>query len=162
VPAVFLSATNHADERRVGVGCRTLSWLLITLLWLCSIFFDELIRTCFSDPRSRWQWTVAKDTLLVALPIAVLVTFVQIGFYNSCWCRASFSPYVNLNPYSDGEWYQAQVLWGTIAPAFFAFNIALILWILFKGGSPTSVLCRSQARLQRDAIELARERGKES
>ena len=163
MPAIFLSATNHGDERKVGVGCRTLSWLAITTLWLLSSTLD-FVRVPVSRlptssyalraARRRWRYTIYKDICIV-IPMMALVTCIQIGFFNSCWCRSSFSGYINLNPYSDEEWYRAQVLWGTIAPAFFVFNLGLIAWILLVGEKTNALLCRSQIQLQRDAMDLS-------
>lgn len=170
VPAIFLSATNHADERKVAVGCRTLSWLTIMTLWVVSSILDRVYvpvskqenhEYALHVARAKWRYTIYKDICIV-IPIIILITWVQIGFFNSCWCRSSFSGYINLNPYSNVEWVQARLLWGTIAPSFFLFNLGLIAWILLVGGRSKGVLCRSQTQLRKDAMDLIqnKEKGK--
>jgi hypothetical protein len=166
VPAMFLSITNHVDEGSVGgVGCRALSWLTIMCCWLLS-FADDwylrrsfhhkgafLVRWVYKNPERLWRHTIGKDIFCVAI-LAVLIALEQIGVYNSCWCRASFKPYINLQPYNDWEWYRAKVLWASIAPSFFLFNLVIIAWLMFVGGRATSVLCKSQDKLQADLEEI--------
>ena len=154
VPAIFLSATNHADERKVAVGCRTLTWLSITGLWISSLALDAFH---IANPKWKWRYTIIKDTVILTFVI-IGITFIQIGFYNSCSCRSSFSGYINLNPYTDTEWYQARVRWGTIAPAFFVFNALLIAGILCVGGNPIWLLCQSRDGMLKDAEELEKAR----
>jgi hypothetical protein len=162
VPAIFLSASNHSGQHKVAIGCRTLSWIVITTLWLLSSTLDvvsvpvhrrskDSYALCVA--RARWHYTIYKDVCIV-IPIVILVTWIQIGFFNSCWCRSSLGGYINLNPYNDEEWYQARVLWGTIAPAFLVFNLGSIAWILLVGGKSKGMLCRSQIQMQRDAMDL--------
>jgi hypothetical protein len=166
VPAMFLSITNHAGERSVGgVGCRALSWLTIMFCWLLSFADDWYLRRSFhhkgaflvpwiyKNPERLWRHTIGKDIFCVAI-LAVLIALEQIGVYNSCWCRASFKPYINLQPYNDWEWYRAKVLWASIAPSFFLFNLVIIAWLMFVGGRATSVLCKSQDKLQADLEEI--------
>jgi len=166
VPAVFLSITNHASERLVGgVVCRALSWLTIMCCWLLSFADDWYLRRSFhhkgtflvpwvyKNPKRLWRHTIGKDIFCVAI-LAVLIALEQIGVYNSCWCLASFKPYINLQPYIDWEWYRAKLLWASIAPSFFLFNLVIIAWLMFVGGRATSVLCKSQDKLQADLEEI--------
>jgi hypothetical protein len=167
VPAIFLSMTNfHTGKRSVGgVGCRALSWFTIMCCWLLS-FADDwylhhsfhheaayLVPWVYKNPKRLWRHTIGKDIFCMAI-LAVLIALEQMGVYNSCWCRASFKPYVNLQPYNDWEWHRAKVLWASIAPSFFLFNLVIIACLMFVGGRATSVLCKSQDKLQADLEEI--------
>jgi hypothetical protein len=154
IPAIFLSATNHADERVVAVGCRTLCWLGISGLWMTSTPLTWATKFRYSEPKTRWRRTIYKDGAVVFL-IFVAVVLMQIGIFNSCWCRASFYPWINIMPYQDWEWRQTKARWGSIAPAFFVFDLAIIAWIVCRGGRKMSVLCRSQKQMQQDAKDIA-------
>ena len=141
VPALFLSATNHTDRRRIGVGCRSLSWIGIMGLWLFSFIFDSFIRFCYCHASERepyrqlkliYRWTVLKDAL-ATIAIIVIVVLVQIGMYNSCWCRASLShpPIIDLMPYTEKQWMTAITLWAGLPSAGLGISLGLILWVEF-------------------------------
>ncbi|CZR67143.1 uncharacterized protein PAC_17042 [Phialocephala subalpina] len=141
LPALFLSATNHTDRRRIGVGCRSLSWIGIMGLWLFSFTFDSFIRFCCCHASARepyhrlkliYRWTVLKDAL-ATIAVIILVFLVQIGRYNSCWCRASFShpPVIDIMPYTDKQWMTAITLWAGLPSAGLGISLGLILWIEF-------------------------------
>ena len=141
LPALFLSATNHTDRRRIGVGCRSLSWIGIMVLWLFSFILDSFIRFCYCHAAARepyhrlkliYRWTVLKDAL-ASTAVIILVLLVQIGRYNSCWCRASFShpPVIDLMPYTDKQWMTAITLWAGLPSAGLGISLGLILWIEF-------------------------------
>lgn len=167
-PAVFLSATNYTNGNQIGVGCRTLSWLVISLLWILSASVDVLLsglrrRTLKLKP--TWDFTVCKDSL-IAFAIIILAGFEQSGFYNNCWClRASLSlPYIDLNQFTDDGWMHARIKWGSIAPCFFLLNLGLTAWVLLIGGGragTASVVCKSSDRLKRDGMALAGESPRE-
>jgi hypothetical protein len=177
LPAFFLSATNQAVRVRVGVGCRSLTWIGIMALWLISFVSDSIARWCicrYSDAqcpvedklRKIWWGTVVKDTI-VAVAVTALVLIVQIGRYNSCWCRMSFSrpPIVKLMGYTQSQWTTARVLWASIPFAGLAINLVLIMgverynrnsdgsiaWFTRQRGSP---LCKSGKDIQEEWQEL--------
>ena len=167
-PAVFLSATNESGNQ-MGVGCRTLSWLVISMLWIVSAFVDGLLsyllrrRTFKLKP--TWDLTVCKDSL-IATAIIILAGFEQSGFYNNCWClRAGLSsPYIDLNQFIDDGWVHARIKWGSIAPCFFLLNLGLTAWVLLVGGGragTASVVCKISDKLKRDGMALAGESPRE-
>ncbi|KIM97062.1 hypothetical protein OIDMADRAFT_32100 [Oidiodendron maius Zn] len=180
LPALFLSATNHTDRRRIGVGCRSLSWIGIMALWLFSFIFDSIIRFCYCHASARepyhrlkliYRWTVLKDAL-ATIAVIILVLLVQMGRYNSCWCRASFShpPIIDLMPYTDKQWMTAITLWAGLPSAGLGISLVLILWIEFvkrdsngsivwfqkEHGSP---LCKNGKALDFEFRELGNSEG---
>jgi hypothetical protein len=176
LPAIFLSLTNHGDQRSLAPGCRSLSWMAVLGIWITSFFLDSIFRffICqFSgrrDParkvRLLWQWTVAKDAL-VACAVTTLILLVELGRYNSCWCRASFSHplQVTLFPYTAEQWSEAQIYWTSLPGAGLIINLALILWVELRftewiacfpwfrleRGSP---LCKGSKEMQAELDEL--------
>ncbi|KAF4636033.1 hypothetical protein G7Y89_g2054 [Cudoniella acicularis] len=176
LPAIFLSLTNHLDQRSLAVGCRALTWISITGIWISSFILDSIFRylVCrFSWHRdsmrkvnSFWHWTVVKDAI-VATVVTTLILLVELGRYNSCWCRASFShpSTVTLTPYTAEQWSQAQVFWAALPSTGLFINLALILWVELSwkewklclpwfslgGGSP---LCKTRKEMQGELDEL--------
>jgi hypothetical protein len=149
LPAIFLSATNHTDKRLIAIGCRSGTWIIITGLWILSLCADRVfVYFCSQqeDPVSKikalWRRTVVKDAIAMFVVIS-LVFVVEIGTYNSCWCRASFShpAVVEIMPYSAAQWALARGLWVGLPSAGLFFNLLLILWFEVgwgrrRGGSP--------------------------
>jgi hypothetical protein len=176
LPAIFLSLTNHLDQRSLAVGCRALSWITILGIWLCSFFLDSIFRffICrFSYRRSPvqkvrllWQWTVSKDAFVFCF-VLIVILLVELGRYNSCWCRASFShpSSVTLFKYTPQQWSDAQIYWTSLPGTGLLINLGLILWVEFKfkewrgwipwfrldGGSP---LCKTGKEMQGELDEL--------
>ncbi|KUJ09745.1 uncharacterized protein LY89DRAFT_740817 [Mollisia scopiformis] len=176
LPAVFLSLTNRSDQRPLAVGCRSLSWMTILGIWLSSFVLDSIFRffVCrFSyrrDPvqkvRLLWQWTIAKDAF-IACTVLVVILLVELGRYNSCWCRASFSkPFqVELFQFTAEQWSDAQIFWTSLPGAGLFINLTLILafelrwkewwgfipWFRLEGGSP---LCKTGREMQAELDEL--------
>jgi hypothetical protein len=165
-PAVFLSATNYTAGKTLSIGCRTLSWLVVSLLWISSAIADiplsYLLRSKTLKLKLVWYWylTIFKDSL-IASAIIILVAFEQSGFYNNCWClQASLTDdYIDLNSFTDYGWLYARIKWGSIAPCFFLLNLGLIAWVLLIGGESTGVVCKSADRLRRDGRALFGGRG---
>lgn len=151
LPALFLSATNHSDRRTIGIGCRSLSWISVMCLWLSSFILESFIQFCYCpssmhNPYDRlkriYRWTVLKDTL-TTIAVIILVLLVQIGRYNSCWCRASFShpPVVDLMPYTDKLWMISITLWAGLPSVGLGISLGLMLWIEFlKRDSDGSII----------------------
>jgi hypothetical protein len=140
-PAIFISATNHTDWRKIGYGCRSLSWTMVMALWLCSFGMDHLLQRLFrlpfvsslvrDCPKWLWRCTLVKD-YIIGSGILMLVSLVQIGLYNSCYCRSSFTDEVNLNPYSNHEWLVARILWACIPALGLFVDLGLICYIELK------------------------------
>jgi hypothetical protein len=157
LPAIFLSATNRADRQIVGFGCRSATWTFVLVLWLVSFGIDYFLRWRFCE-KDLWVRTIFKDSLF-ALIVVSLVLIVQIGLYNSCWCRSNIislgvNANVNLNPFSDSEWTRAKIQWSVI-PAFGLAIICLVLWTVERrGGSARRLLCKSETELQKNLVEL--------
>lgn len=157
LPAIFLSATNRADRQIVGFGCCSATWTLVSVLWLVSFGIDYFLRWRFCE-KDLWVRTIFKDSLF-ALIVVGLVLIVQIGLYNSCWCRSNIislgvNANVNLNPFSDSEWTRAKIQWSVI-PAFGLAVICLVLWVVERrGGSARKLLCKSETELQKNLVEL--------
>lgn len=161
LPAIFLSATNRASVKRVFIGCRSLSWILISTLRILSCILDPILNWMFlrrttnipADVKRLWFFTIFKDGFVVLVAF-LLVFFEQVGVYNNCWCRASFTGYININPYTPDELHWAKIFWASLAPSGFVFSLLLALWILLSGNRRTGVICRSQDQLTRDGKEL--------
>jgi hypothetical protein len=140
LPALFLSATNHADTRKFAIGCRSLSWIGIMVGWLLSFALDSLFRgfICLFSPHSDLidkvkllrLWTILKDSLMTVVVVA-LVLVVEVGAYNNCWCRASFShpAIVNIMPYLASQWAIAWRLWISIPSLGLLINFVLIMCV---------------------------------
>jgi hypothetical protein len=158
LPAIFLSATNRADRRIVGFGCRSATWTLVLVLWLGSFGIDYFLRWRFCKAKDLWISTIFKDTLF-ALIVVGLVLIEQIGLYNSCWCRSNYislgiKANVNLNPFSDSEWRRAKIQWSVI-PATSLAIICLVLCVVeWRGGNARRLLCKSETELQKNLLEL--------
>ncbi|KAE8441042.1 hypothetical protein EG329_006079 [Mollisiaceae sp. DMI_Dod_QoI] len=176
LPAIFLSLTNHSDQRSLAIGCRSLTWISITGIWLSSFILDSILRylVCrFSWHRdsvhkvnSFWHWAVVKDAIVTCIVIT-LVLLVELGRYNSCWCRASFShpSSVTLSPYSAKQWSESQIFWASLPLTGLFVNLGLILWVELRfenwrscipwfsleGGSP---LYKSGKEMQEELDEL--------
>jgi len=179
LPALFLSATNHTDTRKIAIGCRSLSWIGIMVGWLLSFALDSIFRglTClFSshlDPIAKARrlrlWAILKDSFMTAVVLA-LVLVVEVGAYNNCLCRASFShpAIVNLMPYLAPQWAVAWRLWISIPSFGLLVNFVLIMcvelrvkrkfpWLTVAGGSS---LCKSGSEMEKELGTLI-ERGEE-
>jgi hypothetical protein len=158
LPAIFLSATNRADRQIVGFGCRSATWTLVSVLWLGSFGIDYFLRWRFCKAKDLWVSTIFKDSLF-ALLVVSLVLIVQIGLYNSCWCRSNYislgiNANVNLNPFSDSEWKRSKFQWSVI-PAAGLTIICLVLWVVeWRSGSARRLLCKSETELQKNLLEL--------
>jgi hypothetical protein len=173
LPALFLSATNHADTRKVAIGCRSLSWIGIMVGWLLSFALDSLFRglicllSTHNDLIDKVKllrlWTILKDGLMTAVMVA-LVLVVEVGAYNNCWCRASFShpAIVNITPYSASQWAIAWRLWISIPSFGLLVNFVLIMCVELRvkrtfppltmvGGSP---LCKSGSEMKQELDKL--------
>jgi hypothetical protein len=173
LPALFLSATNHADTRKVAIGCRSLSWIGIMMGWLLSFALDSLFRgliclfSAHNDLIDKVKlvrlWTILKDSLMTAVVVA-LVLVVEVGAYNNCWCRASFShpAIVNITPYLASQWAIAWRLWISIPSLGLLINFVLIMCVELRfkrtfpqltmlGGSP---LCKSGSEMKQELDEL--------
>jgi hypothetical protein len=176
LPAIFLSATNHADTRKIAIGCRSMTWSIIMGTWLLSLVSDSVIRwlTCRRYTRPdlidkitlTWRWTVYKDAF-VTFAVVVLILVVEVGTYNSCWCRVSFShpAIVNIMPYSPSQWKTAQTLWIGLPSAGLVVNFSLIMCVELhwkewngtyprlsrEGGSP---LCKNRDETRKELDEL--------
>jgi hypothetical protein len=176
LPAIFLSATNHADTRKIAIGCRSMTWSIIMGSWLLSFVSNSIIRwfTCrrhtHPDLNDRitliWRWTVYKDAF-ITFAVVALILVVELGAYNSCWCRVSFShpAIVNIMPYSPSQWKTAQTLWIGLPSAGLVVNSGLIMCVelhwkewngkyprLFReGGSP---LCKNREETKKELDEL--------
>ena len=85
--------------------------------------------------RGMWRKTVVKDGVVMLVVIA-LVFIVEIGTYNSCYCRASFShpAVVDIMPYSPAQWATARSLWVGLPSAGLVVNFVLIAWFEVGGG----------------------------
>jgi hypothetical protein len=176
LPAIFLSATNHADTRKIAIGCRSMTWSIIMGTWLLSFVSDSVIRWLICRRYTRpdlidkialiWRWTVYKDAF-VTFVVVVLILVVEVGTYNSCWCRVSFShpAIVNIMPYSPSQWKTAQTLWIGLPSAGLVVNFSLIMCVELhwkewngkyprlsrEGGSP---LCKNRKETEKELDEL--------
>ncbi|KAH7333261.1 hypothetical protein BKA65DRAFT_507466 [Rhexocercosporidium sp. MPI-PUGE-AT-0058] len=143
LPAYFLSATNNATRMKVGIGCRSLSWIGVLAVWIFSYTLDSIFRgyVCWPSASSApeapidklrkiWRLSLFKDLLMTG-GVITLVMLVQVGRYNSCWCRSSFHDFVMIFGYKPPEWVRAKSLWRIIPSIGLGINLALIMWVEF-------------------------------
>jgi hypothetical protein len=140
----------------VGYGCCSLTWTVILVLWLFSFGIDFLLRQLHRRAKKLWRWTISKDSGFVFF-VVFLVMIEQLGLYNSCWCRSNFissgiDANVNLNLFSDSEWFKARIKWSTIPLGAFTSILILIVFSL------RGLLCKSQEQLQKDLESLEKRR----
>jgi hypothetical protein len=157
-PAIFLSATNRAGAQVVGYGCRSLTWTILLFVRLFSFGINYILRWKISNAKTLWKISILKDSMFATF-IILVVFAVQLGIYNSCWCRSNVislhkKAYINLNNYTDSEWLRAKLQWGCIPLAGLLFTGALILWIELLGGRARVPLHRSQRELRQDLMLL--------
>lgn len=175
VPAYALSGTNNSVKKPLNIGCRSLSWISIMVLWMLSFAFDRIIRASvchlygnqapIDKLKKVWWCSVVKDTA-ITLGVITLVLLVEIGTYNSCECRSSFRGIVNLMGYSQKDWARAQLLWSIIPSVGLTINVVLILWVelaywgtggrfsrlsRWQGGT---LLCKSQEETEAEWREI--------
>jgi hypothetical protein len=145
-----------------GFGCRSLAWTLVALMWLVSLIIDGALQHYIKPARKLWRWTVVKDTVVSAWFIGS-VLIVQLGLFNSCWCRSgaltnSNPNFINLNPLSDSDWMQGWFLW-IFTPIGAALWIFGLIWIVGQGGeSARMLLNRDLNTRQQDIIHNNRVR----
>lgn len=175
MPAIFLSATNRANTIPVGLGCRSLTWTGILGAWIFSFLCDYVLRwylyrsSTLPKPtdKLRWLWrcSVVKDGVVTSGIVAAILT-VQVGRYNSCWCRASFAPTVTLVPYTTTQWKAAQALWAAIPSCGLVIILGLVLFVEWRGTEPEgsfvsvssehgSPLCKSEEQMRKESNLLA-------
>lgn len=148
LPAILLSATNHAGQLTMALGCRSVSWVVILSTWLVSLGLDSLLKLIVRKAKTLWRYTLAKDTVVASF-IVVIVLAEQVGLYNSCWCRSNVitlhdKANVNLNPYTDVQWWYAKLLWSLIPSLGLLFTGLLTLFIEYYGGFRGPLHCSSQ------------------
>jgi hypothetical protein len=158
LPAIFLSATNRAGPHIVGYGCRSLTWTIILFARLSSFGINYILRWMTPSAKTLWRIGILKDSIFATF-ITVVIFAIQVGIYNSCWCRSNVislhkNAYINLENYSDSEWLRAQLQWIFIPLTGLLFTGALILWIELHGRRVPDPLRRSQRKLDQDLILL--------
>ncbi|KAI9762168.1 MAG: hypothetical protein M1840_001463 [Geoglossum simile] len=165
-PAIFVSATNRAGAQIVGYGCRSLTWTVLLFVRLCSFGINYLLRWKIKSAKTLWRIGILKDSILAAF-ITFVVFVVQLGVYNSCWCRSNVislheGAYINLSNYTDSEWLRAKLQWAIIPLAGLLFTGCLILWIELHGGRVRGLLRRSQRKLRKDRemLDECKQQGK--
>lgn len=156
-PAILLSATNHAGELTMTFGCRALSWAVILSTWLLSLMVDRLLQLMIRKAKALWRYTLLKDTMAASF-IVVIVLAEQVGLYNSCWCRSNavttyHKAYVNLNPYTNVQWWYARLLWSLIPSLGMLFTGLLTLFIEYYGGF-RGPLHRSSEEVHQNLVHL--------
>jgi hypothetical protein len=122
----------------IGFGCRCLAWTSILAAWVISFLLGFIMYWCISDPRVLWIWTTVKDAFFSVYVVGTILA-VQIGFLNSCWCRANVlvdgsDKKVNLDPFNDQEWHRNWKVWPSVSVSclcvmfFFGYLIHVIGW----------------------------------
>ena len=126
----------------VGFGCRSLAWTCIWLGWISNAVLDipGLIMTWKMAKPSRkllkglWIYSWIRDTV-VSSGVILAIVFAQIGFYNSCWCRAGIkvnpetSP-VDFGPPTDKQRDDGTLLW--LAVAMICLGL-MFLYVFYAG-----------------------------
>lgn len=146
-----------------GFGCRSLAWTLVAAMWVVSLLVDVVIlQPCIKSAKKLWHWTIFKDSI-VSVYFVGSVIFVQLGLFNSCWCRSgqltrSKPNFVDLNPLSDSDWLQGWFLW-LLTPLGAVIWIFGLIWLVGRDGDNARMLLnRDLNARQQDIIHNNRVR----
>lgn len=124
-----------------GVGCRSISWAGIMLAWIVSIGIDTVLGffimpTNDKSAKRLWWCTVSKD-LVITIGSIILVLAAQIGYFNTCWCRASLifrqsprSVCIDLGPVTNEQRDKDWMMWLALPIA----GLLLIFAAIFIAG----------------------------
>jgi hypothetical protein len=120
----------------VGLTCRHMPLIVITLSWYLSTFFGHLTYRVIATGRYHWYFTLIKD-IIVAIPSLLLIFLMCSGFFNSCYCwssvwsRGRADAYIALDPNKDrkhnAETIYPALVWACLGFQAFIFFVALRL-----------------------------------
>jgi hypothetical protein len=138
----------------VGFGCRSGAWTFIAFLWTLSCVIDIILKRTISSAKKLWTWTIMKD-FVFSLLIVLTMIVVQVGLFNSCWCRSGGKQsYIDLNPLTNEEWNTGWALW-VLTPMIALSWIAFWIWIIgIDGDNARTLLNRSSEMRVEDIIHL--------
>lgn len=144
-----------------GFGCRSLAWTLVAAMWVVSFLADvAILQPYIKSAKKLWHWTIFKDSI-VSVYFVGSVFLIQVGLFNSCWCRSgqlthSNANFINLNPLSDSDWLQGWFLW-LITPLGSVLWIFGLIWLVGKDGENARMLLnRDLNARQQDIIHINR------
>ena len=141
-----------------GFGCRSLSWTLIVSFWLVSTGLNFALKYSFRLAKDVWKWSIVKDAIVSLLFVGTIIA-VQVGFFNSCWCRSGAltrakESYISLSPFSDRDWINGWILWVSVPPAALLIILALIYVVGIDGDNARTLLNRNLSEREADVIHL--------
>lgn len=159
-PALILSYRTPTK----GFGCRSMAWTFILGIWLCSAAIDQILKTFIPLASRLWTWTLVKDSTIVFLFIATIVT-AQIGLFNSCWCRSTVlqlhaDAHLGLGPQSRADWFAGWPLWLGVSLGSLLVIGVLIFIVEQDGKNARTLLSRDESERQEDLLLLTKARGK--
>jgi hypothetical protein len=104
--------------------------------------------------------TIYKD-IFISIGFVVTVFIVQLGFFNSCWCRsgALISPtntLVDLNGLSNEDWVSGWLLWSFTPGVALLIIAVFIFWAGADGDEARALLNRNLNTRQQDIIHINR------
>lgn len=142
----------------VGFGCRSLSWTVVVGTWTLSWATDVILKYSIKFAKKLWTWTIVKD-LVCSFWIVLVIFVVQVGFFNSCWCRSgalthSKKSYVDLNPLTDADWHSGWWLWVMTPVAALGIIVVLIMVVGIDGDNARTLLNRTSTAREQNIINL--------
>lgn len=128
--------------------------------WLLTIVTTLTFPLLGLRPRILWRATCTRD-LLFTLLIVAIVTAQQLGLYNSCYCRSgelthSAVSYVNLTPFTDGEFIEGWKMWVPTPGAAFLISIIGIFIIELSFSQSGRLLSRNNVEREKMLLHLRR------
>jgi len=118
----------------VGLTCRHVPLLMITLLWIISTTIGHVTWKTIATGRYHWMIVLFKDTF-IALPSLLLIFLMSSGIFNSCYCWSSVwsrgsDAYVQLEPDKDRK-HLAETLYPAFVWGCLGFQ-AVVFWICLR------------------------------
>jgi hypothetical protein len=149
----------------ITFGCRSFAWTLVLTVWCLNASLDMLAGLFHKNhPRSVWIATCVKDVLFTIF-ITILVSFQQLGLFNSCFCRSGAlmrltqpggPSYINLTPLEPHEWDEGWKLWLALPITCLGCNLIFIFCVEWFFLETEKLLNRSDEKRARLLMHVKR------
>jgi hypothetical protein len=172
LPAFFLS---YFTFETLGFGCRCFAWTIIASFWILSFSLNYLLCSSIRTAQRLWKWTVFKDSVFAFFFIGTVI-WLQVGWVNSCWCRAKViglgsRAVVDLFPAAAAEWRRLWLMWPLAGVGGLLFLLGLYFVVSREAGDAGVVLNKDPEqrhenllviRKLQEQIELERQRKRQT
>lgn len=88
LPVAVASAAAFAilDTGPTYFSCRHIFVISVFIVWVCSAIFTSCLSwSTFGSAKSRWYWTLVKDTIVASLVLSLIVAS-SCGLWKTCYC----------------------------------------------------------------------------